>query len=232
MKSRLMALRDRLTQRWQAMPAAERKRALITTVLLVFAGYAMFHAFVTMPEAKKLATDLNRARGRAQLAKESARKQRPVTPTRSPFLLERDLGALKQVLAEQTRRLDTVRTRFADLENLAEHQQLRLGLADLANRSDIEVLSFETVGIRREEQHKAPTVERLREMAQSNRYQRPLLNMRARASYRGMMDFLDGLARLPHQVSPVRVNVQVKTNGDEHTPATRQWLELELDLAL
>ena len=38
MKSRLMALRDRLTQRWQAMPAAERKRALITTVLLVFAG--------------------------------------------------------------------------------------------------------------------------------------------------------------------------------------------------
>ena len=52
MSGLLAKMKHTLSERWQRMPAAERKRALLTSALLVFSAYAIFHAFVTMPATK------------------------------------------------------------------------------------------------------------------------------------------------------------------------------------
>lgn len=229
----LKLLRARLLTRWEAMPAGERKRVPMVSALLLLGAFAVFHAFVTMPRLYKAETDLNRLRGRAEQMRASAKK--PAAPrrsARSPAALARDLAEIEASLAREDKRLQALRMRFADLGNLAEHQQLRLGLSDLANNSDIEVIRIETLGIRREEQARAPTVERLLTTAEHNPSKRPLLRLQARASYRGLMQFLDGLSGLPHVASPVKVKVEVKTDATEDTAATRQWLEVDLELAL
>ncbi|MBP6490194.1 MAG: hypothetical protein KA733_00500 [Thauera sp.] len=232
MSAPLARLGQRLRARWMALPAAERKRALLVGGLLVFSLFAGVHAFVTQPALTKLGTELNRARGRAQENAKAVPAPAGRTPLRSPHALQADLDALDEALRTARSRRDRVRARFVDVADLAGHQALRLGVSSLANDSDIEVAAIETVGVRREEQRLAPTVERLLEMARANPYGRPLMRLRARASYRGLMDFLDGLAELPHVAAPVRIAIEVRTDATPDAPASRQWLEIDLELAL
>lgn len=219
--------------RWQAMPAAERQRALLVAALFSVGGYFAFHSLVTAPQLVKARGDLNRLAARA---KKSSAAPAPVLPQRSsgklPAELRQDLQVLDTRLQQQQQHLAELGRRFARLDQLADHQALRLALTELANSADIEVVRLETKGLPKEEQRQVPTPERLRELAQKNVYGRPLLRLEARASYRGLMQFLDGLAGLPHIASPVSVKIEVRTDGNDSTPATRQWLEVGIDLAL
>jgi len=227
------ALFMRVAERWTNLPAAERNRALLAAALLALGAYAGFHAFVTMPELIKARGDLTRLQGRARnLDRVPAAASKPRASRRLPVQLQQDLAALEAELAAQRTRLATLQGRFARLDHLADHQAQRLALTELANAADIEVIKLESKGVRREDQRLAPTPERLKAMAEHNVFRRPLLRLEARASYRGLMEFLDGLAGLPHVVSPVWLRIDVKTDATDTTPATRQWLELAVDLAL
>ena len=80
---------------------------------------------------------------------------------------------------------------------------------------------------------KPPSAQLLREAAAANPYKRPLLRMRARASYRGLMQFLNGLTALPYIAAPVWSNVSVGMERHPETKLpTRQWLEVEIRFAV
>jgi hypothetical protein len=227
------AFLQRLRTAWHKMPAAERRRAVAAAALLSLGSYAAFHGLVSSPRLVAAQHNLGRVQQLADKARTAA--PAPTAPRRSqktPAQLARDLTLLQDKLGSQRARLISLEQRFARLDQLEEHQALRLGLTELANSADIEVMSLENKGLRREDQRLMPTLDRLREMAAKNVFRRPLLRLTARASYRGLMDFLDGVARLPHVVSPVWIKVEVKTDATADEPATMQWLELTLDLAL
>ncbi|MDQ5887748.1 MAG: hypothetical protein RL210_331 [Pseudomonadota bacterium] len=224
---------ERLQRQWQILPEAERRRVPLIVCLLLAGAYLAFYSLVTAPQISKLQGDINRLSGRL---KKSATVSTPAPVVRGsgklPAELQQELRLVEQHLQQQQRHLQQLQARLAPLDRLADHQALRLALTELANGADIEVLRLETKGLPKEEQRQAPSVERLRELAQKNPYGRPLLRLEARASYRGLMQFLDGLADLPFMASPVAIRIEVKTDGSDTTPATRQWLEMAVDLAL
>ena len=151
---------------------------------------------------------------------------------RSPSSLAKEVKNLESQLLIQRERLANLEPQFASLDDLEDHQQLRSAITALASISDMEMLKLEQKGVRKEEVGIAPTPERIKVIAAINPYKRPLLTFEARASYRGLMQFLDGLADLPFKVSPVRISVEVKTDAKDGQPPKRQWLEVALDLAL
>lgn len=229
MKTRLRALQAR----WRSIPTAERRRYFLVSGMLLAGLLALFHGLVTAPALVKAQDDLTRVKGRA--AKQGKQEAAPPVPRlsgKSPGLLAREVKGLESQLAIQSTRLADLDPRFASLDKLEEQQQLRLALTALANSADLEMLKLEQKGIAREERDLSPTPERMRALAEANPYKRPLLRFEARASYRGLMQFLDGLAALPFMVSPVWISVEVKTDAREGQAPRRQWLEVALDLAL
>lgn len=229
MKTRLRALQAR----WRSVTAAERRRYFLVGGMLLAGLFALFHGLVTAPALVKAQDDLTRVKGRA--AKQGKQEAAPPVPRlsgKSPGLLAREVKGLESQLAIQSTRLADLDPRFAPLDKLEEQQQLRLALTALANSADLEMLKLEQKGIAREERDLSPTPERMRALAEANPYKRPLLRFEARASYRGLMQFLDGLAALPFMVSPVWISVEVKTDAREGQAPRRQWLEVALDLAL
>ena len=55
----------------------------------------------------------------------------------------------------------------------------------------------------------------------------------ARASFRGLMQFLDGLSKLPYVAAPVASSVTVVVERNPQTQAPiRQWLEVRIKFAV
>jgi hypothetical protein len=229
MKSRLRALKTR----WQSVPAADRRRYFLVSGMFLAGLLALFHGLVTSPALTKAQDDLSRIKGRAsQLGKQVVAPPVPRLSGKSPGLLAKEVKGLEGQLNIQRARLVEFEPRFASLDDMAAQEQLRLELTALASRADLELLKLEQKGIRKEEKDLAPSPERLRALAEANPYKRPLLRFEARASYRGLMQFLDGLATLSYTVSPAWISVEVKTDAKEGQAPRQQWLEVALDLAL
>jgi len=149
--------------------------------------------------------------------------------------LERVHNSLGQLEAEQQR----LNGRFIPLEDLESLQALKSELTRLAESGDMEVVALEHIYREEEDRDRPPTVELLKEAAQANPYKRPLLRLKARASYRGLMQFLDGLGSLTHIAAPVWSQIQVqsaKPNPDgnplQGSSTPKQWLEVEIRLAV
>jgi hypothetical protein len=154
--------------------------------------------------------------------------------------LAKTLGALAALKDEQAR----FGRRFLPLDDLESLQALKSELARLAETGDMEVTALEHIYRRPEDSERPPTLELLREASEGNRYRRPLLRLKARASYRGLMQFLDGLAKLSHTAAPVWSDITVKSDrrppaqdnniigGGGDTGPSKQWLEVEIRLAI
>lgn len=147
---------------------------------------------------------------------------------------QESLGILDQELV----RLDR---RFIPLEDLESLQALKSELTRLAEEGDMEIIALEHIYRRPEDRERPPSLELLKEASLANPYKRPLLSLRARASYRGLMQFLDGLQQLSRIAAPVWSHIEVKSdkadkpkrgNDFDSAGTPRQWLEVELRLAI
>jgi hypothetical protein len=222
-----------LAARWRVLKPEERKRYVLALSVILLGGLALFHALVTTPTQLKAERDLIRVKGRVSLLdKQKATPPVPRLSGKSPMVLAREVQGLETRLVDQRARLTDLEPRFLGIDDLDGQQQQRLAITALAGSADMEMLTLEQKGIRKEEKHLAPTPERMRALAEANLYKRPLLHFEARASYRGLMQFLDGLSTMNHAVSPVWLSVEVKTDAREGKAPSRQWLEVAADLAL
>ncbi|MDR1351381.1 MAG: type II secretion system protein M [Zoogloeaceae bacterium] len=152
---------------------------------------------------------------------------------------QKDLGQVSATLARQEAELARLTARFIPLDDLESMQMLKSELARLAESGDMEVTALEHIYRRSSDRDRPPNQELLKESAQASPYRRPLLSLKARASYRGLMQFLDGLDKLTFVAAPVWSDIQVRMadtrrSGDTSgtAPAPKQWLEVEIRLAV
>lgn len=152
---------------------------------------------------------------------------------RNPKEAERELEALHSQLEETRAEVARLHAAFVPLDDTLAMNALKTGLTRLAEAGDMEVLALEHVYLRTEDKDRPPSVELIREAAQGNPFKRPLVVMRARASYRGLMQFLAGLSSLPYVAAPVWSDIAVQVERPaEGRSAGRQWLEVKIRFAV
>ncbi|MDR3214077.1 MAG: hypothetical protein LBT71_09230 [Azoarcus sp.] len=129
--------------------------------------------------------------------------------------------------------------RFVPLEDLETLQALKSDLTRLAEGGDMEIAALEHIYRDPRDRDRPPTQELLKSASEANPYKRPLLRLKAKASYRGLMSFLDGLAALPRVAAPVWSDISVRAEQGEaqggafaSPTVARQWLEVEIHFAI
>ncbi|MDR1423627.1 MAG: hypothetical protein LBI92_03335 [Azoarcus sp.] len=231
----------RIVAFWQHFSAPERHQLVGAACFLIALFYGLL---LWMPGDKQLG-DLRykeqkqTARFRASGGAEAALKNfnfdgQDIQTTHIEFGKAR--AALEELEKERTRLIG----RFVPLEDLESLQALKTELTNLAASGDMEVTALEHIYRRTEDRDRPPTLELLKSAAEGNAYKRPLLRLKARASYRGLMEFLDGLKDLSRTAAPVwsdiGVNAAPAADRDGSLGATaappKQWLEVEIHLAI
>ncbi|MFT3822167.1 MAG: hypothetical protein QM750_31875 [Rubrivivax sp.] len=220
------------SERWQRLSPADRRRVPLVLGILLVAGVLLAHALLTLPARTKATQDLSRVRGRTQQVKNAPKAPPPRWTGRLPAALGREVAGLKAELERQRARLDDLAPRFAPVDDLEANRQLQEALTRLADDSGLDLELLETRGLKKEERALAPTVQRQMQLAQANPYKRPLVRLQARASYRGLMQFLGGLQGLPYTVSPVWLSLEAKTDAPAGGRPRLQWLQVTMDLTL
>jgi hypothetical protein len=232
---------QQLFDRWRKLSTRQRWQA----VFGLCAFLIVFYALIVYPAGhKKLETLRYREEKLNVRIKNSGGASTPSQQDRNELSLEQanrelakaaaDLDSLKK---EEQRLLE----RFVALDDLEGLQVLKSALAQLAETGDMEIAAIEHIYKRREDRDVPPTRELLLAAGQENPYKRPLLRFKARASYRGLMRFLDGLGSLPYLAAPVWSDIHVNSekrpkntgkNLDSGASKPREWLEVEIHLAI
>jgi hypothetical protein len=225
-------LSARLQARWLRLPEAERRRVPLVLGILALASALALHAMLTMPARLKAEQDHARQSQRAAAVKKAPKQAAPRWVGKSAGTLRREVQGLQDELATQRARLADLEPRFASLAQVGPSRDLFEALTGLAASADMELETLEQQGLKREERDLPPSVGRLAGLAAASPYQRPLVRLKARASYRGLMQFLDGLSSLPHTVAPVWISIEVATDARNGGRPRLQWLNVEMDLNL
>lgn len=227
---------QQLHSTWLKLPAKEKN-----TYTVVAAGIliALYFALI-WPQAhtrlSKLEYDMEKI---AVREKQAARA--PATPAAPPPNLggknmtdgRKELDELHQQLERIQVDIRSQRNAFLPIDDSLAMNALKSGLTGLAEAGDMEVIGLEHVYLRPEDKDMPPTPQMLQEAAERNPYKRPLLVMRAKASFRGLMQFLDGLAALPYVAAPVTSEISVQIERDPATNQTiRQWLDVKIKFAI
>jgi hypothetical protein len=230
-----------LFDRWRKLSGAQRWQAVLGLCVFLIG----FYALIIHPVGKNKLETLryreeklnirikNSGGGGFTPGKQDKNELSMEQANREVAKVEATLNDLKK---EQQRLLQ----RFVALDDLEGLQVLKSALAQLAESGDMEITAIEHIYARKEDRDAPPTQERLLFAGQENPYKRPLLRFKARASYRGLMRFLDGLGDLPYLAAPVWSDIHVnsekrpKTTGnnlDTSASKPREWLEVEIHLA-
>jgi type II secretory pathway component PulM len=227
-----------LSGRWQRFSPRERHQfcGALCFVIVVFYG-----ALLWMPGNKQL--------GELVYSKQKQDKRFSASRASANELKKFDFNAMdtEGTRRELARAMETLRaqsfererllTRFVPLDDLETLQVLKSEITALAEKGDMEVLALEHIYRRADDRDLPPTQALIREAAENNRYKRPLLSLKARASYRGLMEFLDGLPTLSRVAAPVWSDIVVKREEQKSgqtgaLAVPRQWLEVEIRLAI
>ncbi|MDR2625844.1 MAG: hypothetical protein LBC37_05885 [Zoogloeaceae bacterium] len=217
---------------WQRCSSAERGQIVAAACFLLA---LLFWLFVWKPGEKQLGELIYRGQKLAQRQKatQGAETQKPRLDTFVNIEQEKkNLEAVTASLAALKVEQQALTARLVSLEDLESLQRLKSELTRLAEEGDMEVVALEHRYCHADDRDRPPTLELLRQAANCNPYRRPLLTLKARASYRGLMQFLDGLRDLSNFAAPVWSAIHVGGGGKPaNRIVARQWLEVEIHLA-
>jgi len=217
---------------WQKLPAKERNLAAAVIALILIGIYGVFIWPRTDDRASKLEYDLSKMAAREKAVKRSPQADFAPPPSlggKSPPEAQEELKALQEQLDKVRGEVLALKGRFVPMDDSLAMNALKSGLTALAEAGDMEVTAIEHVYERREDKDRPPTPELIMKAAQANPFKRPLVILRARASFRGLMQFLDGLQALPYIAAPVGCNIVVRVENDPKTKLpVRQWLEVQI----
>ena len=225
-----------LWRNWTKRKSGEKNLHVVIAGVVVAAVYFAAVHPLAGKEIDKIRYDMEK-----QKTREKASAKQQATPAAPPLAFggkslkdaEKELEALRAQLAETRAAVLALKASFVPLDDTLAMNALKTGLTALAEAGDMEVLAVEHIYKRPDDKDRPPTPQLIFDAAQSNPFQRPLLLMRARASYGGLMQFLFGLADLPYVAAPVWSDISV---GVERHPETkqpvRQWLEVTIRFAV
>ncbi|MDR2164930.1 MAG: hypothetical protein LBO79_04725 [Zoogloeaceae bacterium] len=227
-----------VTEKCRGLSNLERTQLSLAACFVI----ALFYGLLGwMPTHKKIGEEQYKAAKQAARLKSSGKPEQTLSRIPAGFDITRakqELETIQASLEKLERERARFERRFLPLDDLESLQLLKSELTRLAESGDMEVLALEHIYARAEDRERPPTLELLKEASQ-NAYQRPLLSLKARASYRGLMQFLDGLDTLTYAAAPVWSNIAVKTGKTagssdslNNSAQVKQWLEVEIRLAV
>ena len=236
MNRQAMLQAHRLRATWLKLPAKEKNTYTAVVVAVIAAIYFALVWPLGHTRLSKLEYDMEKA-----AVREKAIGKTPTAALAPPPSLggknlndaRKELDDLHQQLEQIEADLGKQRGLFLPLDDTLAMNTLKSGLTGLAEAGDMEVIALEHVYVRPEDKDVPPTPQLLREAAEHNPFKRPLIVMRARASFRGLMQFLDGLNALPYIVAPVASDISVQVERDPATQQPiRQWLDVKIHFAI
>ncbi|MDR0440917.1 MAG: hypothetical protein LBI59_08045 [Candidatus Accumulibacter sp.] len=226
-----------LWRAWTAKKPGEKNLHIALAAIALAALYLTLIFPLTYREIDRIGYNLGKARARARVTT----VRQPTAPPPLPSVFggknvreaEKERDALRRQIEETRAAVASLNNAFVPLDDSLALNALKTGLTALAEAGDMEVLGIEHIYARPEDKSRAPTPQLIQEAARGNPFQRPLLSMRARASYRGLMQFLIGLSNLPYVVAPVWSDIRVseERNAQTNAPA-RRWLDITLRFAV
>jgi hypothetical protein len=146
----------------------------------------------------------------------------------------RELAKIKTTLDNLKKEEQRLLARFVALDDLEGLQVLKSALAQLAESGDMEILAIEHI-YARDGRDATPSREQLLAAGRENPYKRPLLRLKARAGYRGLMRFLAGLSEMPYIAAPVWSDIHTDkrpANARNNADNLSERLEVEIHLAI
>lgn len=224
-----------LWKAWTAKKPGEKNLHVVVAAIVVTAIYLVAIAPLAGKQIDKIRYDLEKQKAREKSSLKLGKAPAPPLALGGKSLkeAEKELETLRTQLEETRAAVQSLNAAFVPLEDTLAMNALKTGLTSLAEAGDMEVLAVEHLYARPDDKDRPPTPQLIAEAARSNPFQRPLLLLRARASYGGLMQFLFGLADLPYVASPVWSDISV---GVERHPETkqpvRQWLEVTIKFAV
>lgn len=228
----------RLWQDWCNRKPQEKNTHVAVFGLICAVGYA---ALLWPLTAKRIEVVTYNLAKQTQRFKTTSKAGKPLEIPEAPSSLggkglpeaRKDLEVLQAQLGALREELRATQAQFVPLDDTLAMTALKSGLTGLAEAGDMEVLGLEHIYQRPEDKDRPPTPELIRAAAEANPFKRPLITMRARASYRGLMQFLYGLNELPYVAAPVWTEITVGVERKQADQAlTRQWLEVQIRFAV
>lgn len=221
---------------WQKLPVKEKNTYTGVAAAVCLAVYFGLIWPIGYKRLSKLEYELEK-----QAVRDRTAAKQPTSAVAAPPSLggknlveaRRELNELHRQQEETGAEVARLNASFVPLDDSLAMNALKTGLTSLAEAGDMEVLALEHVYLRSEDKDRPPTPQMVQEAAQGNPFKRPLIVMRARASYQGLMQFLDGLSRLPYVAAPVGSDISVQIERHPETRAViRQWLDVQIRFAV
>lgn len=224
---------------WRRFSLAERHQLVGAACFLIVLCYGLL---LWYPGQKKMSTLIYQEQKQSVRLRAAAKSQAALKGFNMDGMdiqtTQRDLATVRESSDAMEAERKRLEARFTSLDDLEAVQALKSELTRLAESGDMEVTALEHIYPSREGKDLPPTPELLKAASEGNRYRRPLLNLKARASYWGLMAFLDGLSSLSRIAAPVWSSISVKTGKVKRTgtfgvnEVPLQWLEVEIHLAI
>ncbi|MDR1889603.1 MAG: hypothetical protein LBQ81_09550 [Zoogloeaceae bacterium] len=226
----------KLAEQWQGVSIAQRSQ-FVAGLCVIMAG---FYGLVIWPLGHKQLEEILYKESKFKMRQKKSGQEVEYKPaageldlTRAQAELAKTQESLNTLKAEQAR----LTARFIALEDLDGAQNLKSELTRLAEASDMEIVVLEHIHSQRD---RPPTPELLKAASQNNPYKRPLLLLKARANYHGLMRFLDGLQSLSYIAAPVWSSITAVSDGKKPANAAnalsgqpaRQLLDVEIRFAI
>lgn len=235
---------------WGRLTSAERHQLVGAACFLMAFCYGLL---VWMPSHEKLDNLIYKEQKqnvRSRVAGKSDEALKKLNlDGRDARVTQRELANVRKTLAALEAERERLLARFVPLDDLETLQALKSELARLAERGDMEVIVLEHIYSGSGSRDRPPTPELLKNESENSPYKRPLLRLKAKASYWGVMQFLNGLSSLSRVAAPVWSDISVKAEKEARTgggrrnsnssqdafgaaAAPKQWLEVEMHLAI
>jgi hypothetical protein len=222
---------QQLFDRWRRLSTRQRTQAIFGLCAFMI----VFYALIIYPSGhKKLETLRYREEKLNIRIKNSGRAFTPGKQEKDELGTEqarREIAKVEATLSGMKTEEKRLLERFVALDDLEGLQVLKSALARLAETGDMEIIAIEHI-YAQAGRDTPPTRELLMAAGQENPYKRPLLRFKARADYRGLMRFLDGLEELPYIAAPVWSDIRIGSGKNAPTRANEAAARLEVEIHL
>lgn len=223
-------------KKWRRKSEKEKNQVALIVVMAVVAAYAVGVFQFTYTKNNDVVKMYNRQQDR--LAKRKA-KAPPKPPDTAG--LARNLKSLESQIETALETKGKLSGSFVPLSDTQEMQKLRFALSTMASESGVSIQRMVDAGLVRTSLNDsdAPSAKDM-ENVTKNPYGRPLLQVRAQASYAGLLQFFQSLSTLSYKVVVVRYGVFVKEHKNiisanemlQVSKVQNQPLEVSILLAL
>lgn len=202
--------------KFASLSSAKKNQVLILICATLLAGYFGVWYPIKSQDVEHSENMVSRKQNRIQ-----TRTSGVEMPKASARKLENQLKALETQLTGVDGKLSDMSRKFVPLDTLEDLQTMRLEISQLAKISGVNVI--EMGGGKRDA---SISIENVMRRETANRFGRPLVALKAKATYAQLLRFTYGLNDLAYSVSIVNVDIVAikQVNAADESPSNRPTL--------